>query len=75
MRGEGQPANRNGVADSNGHFVIAEVCEGVVEVRAAFSGGRGNSRLIAGAVQAYGGDTNIVVRLGATNSLPAPASR
>jgi hypothetical protein len=61
---EGQPANRISHSDASGHFVITEICDGPVNVRAMLSASATNPSYLVGTVQAHGGDTNVVVRLG-----------
>lgn len=61
MQGDGQP-NGNTRADAQGHFVFDAACEGPVRLFANNQGGRGNN--MSGSVQAQGGDTNVVIRLG-----------
>jgi protocatechuate 3,4-dioxygenase beta subunit len=70
MHGEGQPGFKTVSSDTNGLFVIQEICDGLVDVRAVLSSRTNNPRSLVGAVQAHGGDTNIVVQLGMTNGVP-----
>lgn len=58
VNGDGQPAGRITHSDSNGHFVITKVCTGLLNVRADLPA----SPVVT--VQAHGGDTNVVVKLG-----------
>jgi protocatechuate 3,4-dioxygenase beta subunit len=51
--------------DSQGHFSFDAVCEGLVTVSAS-------SNNIRGEISAHGGETNIVIRLGATKALTPP---
>ena len=75
MRGEGQPGVKAARTDSNGHFVIQAVCEGLVDVRAVLPASASNPRGLVGTVQANGGDPDIVVKLGRTNGVPAAIPR
>ena len=61
INGNGQP-NGNKSTDANGHFEF-KVCDGPISIFAysPSGGGRNNS----GNAQARGGDTNVVVRMGA----------
>jgi len=59
VNGQGQP-NSNARSDANGHFNL-KVCEGPLTIF-AFNPQGGNSQ---GNVQARGGDTNVVVKMGA----------
>jgi protocatechuate 3,4-dioxygenase beta subunit len=68
LSGEGQPADAIGSTDSKGNFIIKAVCEGPVKVQALLAAGQ--APMIVGEVRASGGDTNIVVKLGATNGIP-----
>ena len=70
FRGEGQPAGTPSRADSHGHFVIRQICEGGLVVRASLNAGSGNPRNLEGFLWASGGDTNIVVKLGLSNGVP-----
>lgn len=63
VSGDGQPAGRTTHSDANGHFVITEICDGPVNVRAVLSASAGNTRSLVGTVQTQGGDTNAVVKL------------
>jgi hypothetical protein len=58
VSGDGQPAGRISHSDASGHFVITEVCTGLLDVRVDPP-----ARAVV-RVQAHGGDTNIVVKLG-----------
>ena len=69
LSGEGQPADAIGNTDSKGNFLIKAVCEGPVKVQALLAAGQ--APMIVGEVRASGGDTNIVVKLGETNGMPA----
>jgi hypothetical protein len=71
VRGEGQPGSSSARADSNGFFAVKNICAGPVEVRAALPAGMNQGRTVVGMVSASGGDTNIVVKLGQQNGLPA----
>ncbi|MGD1084549.1 MAG: carboxypeptidase regulatory-like domain-containing protein, partial [Verrucomicrobiota bacterium] len=71
VRGEGQPAPKPGRTDSNGNFVLQDVCQGPVEVRAVLSAGMNQGRTLVGVLQANGGETNLIVRLGMQNGVPA----
>jgi 5-hydroxyisourate hydrolase-like protein (transthyretin family) len=74
IRGDGQPAGRLGRSDANGHFVISGVCEGPVDLRAMLPASL-NVPMVSGDVQVHGGDTNIVVKLGAAAGAPAGVPR
>jgi len=67
--GEGQPTNLTARTDSRGNFVVKSVCEGEVQVQAELSVGQ--VPMFAGETRGKGGETNIVIRLGGTNGLPA----
>jgi hypothetical protein len=69
MHGEGQSGVQTVRADSDGHFVIEEVCEGLVDMRAVLPASAGNPPRF-GYLQAHGGDTNIVLKIGMTNGVP-----
>jgi protocatechuate 3,4-dioxygenase beta subunit len=56
MNGNGQPYG-SATSDAKGNFKFDQVCEGLVMVNANYQGTFGN-------VQANGGDTNVVLRLG-----------
>jgi protocatechuate 3,4-dioxygenase beta subunit len=58
VSGDGQPAGRISHSDASGHFVITEVCTGLLNLRADPPG----SAVVT--VQAHGGDTNVIVKLG-----------
>jgi hypothetical protein len=77
VTGEGQPYSSAGHTDSNGHFVIKEVCGGLVSVRASLAPSVSSSRngYVAGFLQAHGGDTNVVVKLGLSNGVPIMGPR
>jgi protocatechuate 3,4-dioxygenase beta subunit len=72
ISGEGQPVGAPVRTDSNGQFVIKQVCEGSLDVRALLPASASNPRYgyVAGFLQAHGGDTNIVVKLGLSNGIP-----
>jgi hypothetical protein len=61
INGQGQP-NGNTRSDANGHFSFT-VCEGPVSVF-AYRQPSGPGQFLQANVQVYGGDTNVVVRLG-----------
>ena len=69
MHGEGQSGVQTVRADSDGQFVIQEVCEGLVDMRAVLPASAGNPPRF-GYLQAHGGDTNIVLKIGMTNGVP-----
>jgi protocatechuate 3,4-dioxygenase beta subunit len=76
MSGEGQNIAPAARTDSNGHFIIQQVCEGPVDVSATIPSSINQGRIVAGETRANGGDTNIVIKLGATNAVPtAPPVR
>ena len=68
--GEGQPAGHPGTTDSNGHFSIKGVCDGLLDVRAMLPAGNGNPRFLVGIARASGGDTNTLIKLGQSNGVP-----
>jgi hypothetical protein len=70
VSGEGQPVGAASHTDSNGHFVIKQICEGGLVVRGSPPASSGNPRNLPGFLWASGGDTNIVVKLGLSNSVP-----
>jgi protocatechuate 3,4-dioxygenase beta subunit len=60
MQGPGQPSG-NATTDANGRFAFDAVCEGRITVSA-------NSRAgLNGSFDGTGGDTNVIIRLGANN--------
>ncbi|HEY3762455.1 MAG TPA: carboxypeptidase regulatory-like domain-containing protein [Verrucomicrobiae bacterium] len=59
INGKGQP-NGNANTDENGHFEF-KVCDGPVNVYAWSQSGRNNN---SANVDAFGGDTNVVVKMG-----------
>jgi hypothetical protein len=71
VSGEGQPRSNRSRTDSNGCFVVKNICTGPVDVLAALSAGMNQGRTVVGMVSASGGDTNVVVKLGQQNGLPA----
>jgi protocatechuate 3,4-dioxygenase beta subunit len=58
VSGDGQPAGRISHSDASGHFVITEVCAGLLNLRVDPP-----ARVVV-TVQAHGGDTNVIVKLG-----------
>jgi protocatechuate 3,4-dioxygenase beta subunit len=68
FNGQGQPQfgwqQLETKTDSQGHFAFDKVCEGVVNIYANWNNVRTN-------ILAYGGDTNILIKLGVTNAFPA----
>jgi hypothetical protein len=58
VSGDGQPAGRITHSDASGHFVITEVCTGLLSLRVDPP-----ARAVV-TVEAHGGDTNVVVKLG-----------
>jgi len=64
VSGDGQPAGRISHSNASGHFVISEVCTGLLNVRAMLPASASNPRYLTVTVQAHGGDTNVVVKLG-----------
>jgi len=64
VSGDGQPAGRISHSDASGHFIITEVCTGLLNVRAMLPASASNPRYLTVTVQAHGGDTNVVVKLG-----------
>lgn len=69
--GEGQPRANPARNDTNGFFVVKDICEGPVDVRAMLPAGMNQGRTVVGMVGASGGDTNVVVKLGLQNGVPA----
>jgi len=67
--GEGQPTYRTARTDTTGNFLFKAVCEGPVQLQAELS--VDEVPMFAGETRANGGDTNILIKLGATNGLPA----
>jgi protocatechuate 3,4-dioxygenase beta subunit len=67
--GEGQPTYLTARADSTGYFLFKAVCEGPVQLQAELSVDA--VPMFAGETRANGGDTNIVIKLSATNGVPA----
>ena len=63
VRGEGQPSRAAVTTLSDGRFVISQLCEGAVEVRASFRTGTGAPGVGPGTIQARAGDQNVVLRL------------
>jgi protocatechuate 3,4-dioxygenase beta subunit len=68
LTGEGQPAGVVVNTDTNGNFASKAVCQGLLQVQALLSIGQGP--MIVGESRANGGDTNILIKLGVTNTLP-----
>jgi protocatechuate 3,4-dioxygenase beta subunit len=68
--GEGQPSGHPGSSGSDGRFVIKDVCDGLLDVRAMLPAGSGYPRFLVGIAQGHGGDTNIVIHLGLSNGVP-----
>ena len=63
ITGDGQPTGRIHRSDASGHFVITEVCEGAVNVRAMLPASAINPQYLVGMAQSHGGDTNMIVKL------------
>jgi hypothetical protein len=70
LNGYGQISART-MTDAQGHFVFDGVCEGRTTVSASIQGPRGNY-ISSGPAQAQGGDTNVVIKLGAPRPEVAP---
>ena len=64
VNGDGQPAGRITHTDSEGNYVITGVCQGTLNLRVMLPAGTTNSRFQTKNVQAFGGDTDVVIQLG-----------
>jgi protocatechuate 3,4-dioxygenase beta subunit len=66
ISGNGQPLGSPGGAatsDAKGHFVVRQVCEGLLTVRATLPANATNPRYLVSTVQAHGGDKYVVLKL------------
>jgi protocatechuate 3,4-dioxygenase beta subunit len=66
ISGDGQPTSSPGEAatsDAKGHFVVRQVCEGLLTVRAMLPASATNPRYLVSTVEAHGGDKNVVLKL------------
>ncbi len=67
ISGDGQPASSPGsvaaTSDAKGHFVVRQVCEGLLTVRAMLPASATNPRYLVSTVEAHGGDINVVLKL------------
>jgi hypothetical protein len=71
INGQGQP-NGNTRSDSTGHFTFKLVCEGPISI---FAYMQNNGRFIQGQAQTFGGDTNVIVKLGVNQPRVAQSPR
>jgi hypothetical protein len=64
--GDGQPASSPGggaSSDAGGHFVVRQICDGPLVVRAMLPASVTNPQYLVSTVEARGGDTNVVLYL------------
>jgi protocatechuate 3,4-dioxygenase beta subunit len=63
INGTGQPYG-NTRSDAEGHFVFKQVCEGPINIFAYSQSMNNNGQIIPGQVQTFGGNTNVLIKIG-----------